>query len=124
MVHPLLTWDAELPAGLHDPILVVSMDGWIDAGFGGATAIGNLKLQIRTHRLVTFDTDELIDQRARRPRMRLIDGVNTGLTWPRLQLRHGRDLAGQDLLILSGPEPDFRWKIGPHLKARVAFAGS
>ena len=108
-MNPLIVWENAKPTDLRDPVLVCGLEGWIDAGFAGLTAIGNLKLQIRTHRLVRFDTDELIDQRARRPRMRLVDGVNTGLTFPRLQIRHGRDSAGQDLLVLSGPEPDFRW---------------
>jgi hypothetical protein len=107
--HPLLNWEGQVPGDLRDPILVVALDGWIDAGYGAATAVGTLKSQIRTHRLVSFDIDELVDMRARRPVMRLVNGVNTGLRWPRLQIRHGRDTAGQDLLVLTGPEPDHRW---------------
>ncbi len=107
--HPLLIWEGEIPTDLRDPVLVVALEGWIDAGFGAASAVGSLKSQIRTHRLVSFDIDELIDMRARRPVMRLVNGVNSGLSWPRLQLRHGRDRAGQDILVLTGPEPDHRW---------------
>ena len=109
MTSALITWENDIPQGLRDPLLLVAMDGWIDAGFGAATAMGSLKAQIRTNRLVRFDTDELLDQRARRPMMRLVNGVNTNVKWPRLQLRHGRDTAGQDVLVLTGPEPDFRW---------------
>jgi proteasome assembly chaperone (PAC2) family protein len=105
----LYSWDAEIPEGLKEPVLIVALDGWIDAGYGAAAAVGHLKSQIRTHRLVTFDIDELIDQRARRPVMRLVNGVNESLKWPRLQIRHGRDPLGQDILVLTGPEPDFRW---------------
>lgn len=106
----LVTWESDVPSDLRDPVLVVCMDGWIDAGFAAASAMGQLKLQIRTERLVRFDTDELLDWRARRPVMRLVDGVNTGLTWPRIQVRHGRDSAGGHLLALTGPEPDMRWR--------------
>jgi hypothetical protein len=106
----LITWEGSVPSDLRDPVLVVCMEGWIDAGFAAATAVGQLKLQVRTQRLVRFDTDELLDWRARRPVMRLVDGVNTGLTWPRIQLRHGRDSAGTHLLVLTGPEPDMRWR--------------
>ena len=95
---------------MREPVLLIALDGWIDAGFGAQTAMGTLKSQIRTHRLVSFDTDELIDMRARRPSMTLVNGINTGLKWPRLQIRHGRDRAGQDLLVLTGPEPDHKWK--------------
>ncbi len=105
----LVIWENPVPEGLKDPVLVVALEGWIEAGYASATAIGTLKQQIRTHRLLRFDTDELLDQRARRPTMRLINGVNTELRWPRLQMRHGRDSAGQDLLVLTGPEPDMRW---------------
>ncbi len=105
----LVVWENPVPEGLKDPVLVVALEGWIEAGYASATAMGALKQQIRTHRLLRFDTDELLDQRARRPTMRLINGVNTELRWPRLQMRHGRDSAGQDLLVLTGPEPDMRW---------------
>lgn len=104
------SWDTEAPKDLKDPVLIVALDGWIDAGYGAAAAVGHLKGQIRTHRLITFDIDEFIDQRARRPVMRLINGVNESLKWPRLQIRHGRDSLGQDILVLTGPEPDFRWR--------------
>lgn len=105
----LVIWENPIPTDLKEPVLVVALEGWIEAGYAAATAMGTLKQQIRTHRLLRFETDELLDQRARRPTMRLVNGVNTELKWPRLQLRHGRDSAGQDLLVLTGPEPDMRW---------------
>ena len=123
----LYSWDNQIPEGLKDPVLVVALDGWIDAGYGAAAAMGHLKMKIRTTRLVNFDTDELIDHRARRPVMRLVNGLNESLKWPRLQLRHGRDALGQDILVLTGPEPDFRWRgfvqaiveLADHLGARM-----
>jgi proteasome assembly chaperone (PAC2) family protein len=108
-VSDLVIWENSVPDGIRNSVLVVALDGWIEAGYAAATAMGTLKQQIRTYRLLRFDTDELLDQRARRPTMRLVNGVNTELRWPRLQLRHGRDSAGQDLLVLTGPEPDMRW---------------
>ncbi len=105
---PLL-WEADIPSDLHDPVLIMHLDGWIDAGYAGQTAVGQLKSQIRTHRLVQFDPDTFIDYRARRPTMRLVNGVNSELRWPRLQIRHGRDVGGQHVLVLSGPEPDMAW---------------
>jgi proteasome assembly chaperone (PAC2) family protein len=109
MSSALINWENPVPHDLKDPVLVCYLDGWIDAGYGAQAAMGALKQQIRTHRLVNFNIDELIDFRARRPAMRLINGVNTGLQWPRLQMRHGRDPQGRDVLVLTGPEPDFRW---------------
>jgi predicted ATP-grasp superfamily ATP-dependent carboligase len=60
--------------------------------------------------LATFDTDLLLDQRARRPIMRIENGVNMGLTWPEITLRFGANRSGRSLLVLSGPEPDLRWR--------------
>jgi len=94
---------------LHEPVLVYCLEGWIDAGLGASTAMTTLLDAIHTEPLATFDTDYFIDQRARRPLVRIIDGVTTELTWPEIQLRWGRDRDGADILFLVGPEPDFHW---------------
>jgi proteasome assembly chaperone (PAC2) family protein len=60
--------------------------------------------------LVAFDADTLIDHQARRPTMQLVDGVNVGLTWPRLDLHAVRDPQGEPFLLLQGAEPDHHWK--------------
>ena len=59
--------------------------------------------------MAAFDTELLIDQRARRPIARLEDGVTTELTWPAIRIVAGKDRVGADILYLTGPEPDFRW---------------
>jgi proteasome assembly chaperone (PAC2) family protein len=92
------------------PVLVVAMEGWIDAGAGGATALGHLLASMPTEVLASFDADELVDYRSRRPVLRISDGVDVGLTWREPELRHGRDPEGKDVLLLVGPEPDFRWR--------------
>jgi hypothetical protein len=95
---------------LDEPVLVVGMEGWIDAGFGAATAIATLLASVTTEPIATFDADTLLDHRARRPVVRIVDGVNTGLRWPEIQLRGGHDAEGHDLLLLVGPEPDHQWR--------------
>ena len=94
---------------LTEPVLVVSLEGWIDAGLGASNAIGTLLDTIPTEVLATFDTEYFIDQRARRPLARIVNGITTELTWPEIQLRYGRDGDGADILFLVGPEPDFHW---------------
>jgi hypothetical protein len=95
---------------LEDPVLVVALDGWIDAGFAAATASAHLVALLDPTVVARFDVDVLVDHRSRRPIVHLVDGVNTGLTWPRLELRHGRDPDGRDVLLLLGSEPDVRWR--------------
>jgi len=95
---------------LDEPLLVMALEGWIDAGYGAATAMSTLVAGLDTQPVATFDADELLDHRARRPIMHLIDGVNSSLTWPAIELRSATDLAGHDLLLLSGAEPDHGWR--------------
>jgi proteasome assembly chaperone (PAC2) family protein len=81
------------------PVLVIALEGWVDAGLGAPT-----------DPLATFDGDHFLDQRARRPLARIVDGVTTELNWPETQIRYGVDEAGNDVLYLIGPEPDFHWR--------------
>ena len=94
---------------LDAPVLVMAMEGWVDAGLGAANAVASLTEQQPASDLVTFDADHFLDMRARRPIVRIVDGVTTELQWPRTQLRHGRDKAGADVLYLVGSEPDYHW---------------
>ena len=95
---------------LERPVLVVALEGWVDAGLGADGAISALLSEEPTELVATFDGDSLIDQRARRPVVHIVQGVNEGLTWPTIQLRAGTDRAGNDVCYLVGPEPDFRWR--------------
>ena len=96
-------------ANVVAPALVMCLEGWIDAGLGGAAAMAAIMNQSSSEPIATFDGDELIDRRARRPIVRITEGVHEGLTWPAIQLRAGKDASGSDVLFLVGPEPDFRW---------------
>ena len=95
---------------LNEPVLVISLEGWVDAGLGATTAIAALLGQSHTEPLVTFNGEHFLDQRARRPVVRIVNGVTTELTWPRCVVRHGTDESGRDMLFLVGPEPDFHWR--------------
>jgi hypothetical protein len=95
---------------LTAPVLVVAMEGWVDAGLGAANAAASLTDHPPAVDVVTFDSDHFLDLRARRPIVRIVDGVTTELQWPRAQLRHGHDQAGADMLFLVGPEPDYHWR--------------
>jgi predicted ATP-grasp superfamily ATP-dependent carboligase len=94
---------------LDAPVLVLALDGWIDAGLGGANARTALVEALDLVTVAVFDADELLDHRARRPVMHLVDGVNTGLTWPSIELQAASDEDGNDILLLAGAEPDHLW---------------
>src|SRR5262249_2044629 len=71
--------------------------------------------------LATFDTDALLDHRARRPTMQLVDGVQTALSWPSIELRLGTDAEGTEALFLLGAEPDHSWRAFPSAIADLAL---
>jgi hypothetical protein len=92
------------------PVLIVTFDGWVDAGMAGSTAITALLESIDTRLYAVFDPEDLIDQRAHRPTLRVRDGMNEGITWPEITVKVGVDRLGSGVAVLTGPEPDFRWK--------------
>jgi proteasome assembly chaperone (PAC2) family protein len=92
------------------PVLVMGLEGWVDAGLSGGNAISALLGGMRTEPIVTFDADQLVDHRSRRPTQRIVNGVLESVTFSEIQLRHGTDASGNDLLLLVGPEPDYKWR--------------
>ena len=92
------------------PVLLVALDGWIDAGLATAAALGQLLVAGEWVPVASFDADDLLDHRSRRPTMHLVDGVVTELSWPSIELRAGTDDLGSDVLLLTGAEPDHRWR--------------
>lgn len=94
---------------LEEPVLVLALQGWIDAGLAAATAGETLAAELDAVTVARFATDELIDYRARRPVVHMVDGVLRGLTWPSIELRAATDAEGRELLLLIGSEPDRLW---------------
>jgi hypothetical protein len=95
------------PGELESPTLVAAFDSWIDAGSASSTAAEHLAADGPI--IAEFDGDRLFDYRARRPTLEIVDGRLAELTWPALVVRHRR-VAGRDVLVMTGAEPDFRWQ--------------
>jgi proteasome assembly chaperone (PAC2) family protein len=95
---------------LGEPVLVVCLEGWIDAGEAAESAAKTILDSGGGATVATFDTEQLIDHRARRPTLHLVEGVNAGLTWPAIELTAATDANGRALLVLTGPEPDHQWR--------------
>jgi hypothetical protein len=100
-------YDLRDPGDLVSPILLAAFDGWVDAG-GAATAAA-AHVAGAAEVIATFDADRLFDYRARRPTLEIVDGRLDRLTWPELTVRRAR-LGEKDVLVLAGPEPDYRWR--------------
>jgi proteasome assembly chaperone (PAC2) family protein len=101
------TYRLEEAPELDAPVIVAALEGWVDAGSAGTVAAGQLAENGSV--VATFDADAIYDYRARRPTLDIIDGRPTHLSWPKLELTSTR-ISGRDLLVLRGPEPDYRWR--------------
>ena len=97
------------PPDLDQAVLVLALSGWIDAAGAAGEARAHL-LSGDGHTIGRFDADRLLDHRARRPTLRLVDGVARGLDWPTIELRVLDHLEGRDVLLLHGAEPDHEWR--------------
>lgn len=93
-----------------DRVLVLGLEGWIDAGAGAAQATAALRAGTKMELIGTFDSNALIDARARRPMVQLTDGVHEAITWPTIQVWAGTDQHGTGIVLLTGPEPDLKWQ--------------
>ena len=93
--------------GLVSPVLIAAFDGWIDAAAAASATADHLAADAT--KVATFLPDPLYDYRSRRPVLDVVDGVLRHLAWPELAIRRLR-VGNRDMLILHGPEPDFRWQ--------------
>jgi proteasome assembly chaperone (PAC2) family protein len=100
--------DVETWPALREPVLVLTLTGWVDAGEAGQLAATLLSAQLDGAReFGTYALDELVDLQQTRPMVELVDGTTRRIEWPEITFTAGR--AGRDIVIASGPEPSLRW---------------
>ena len=93
---------------LRDPVLVLALSGWVDAGMAGATASALLRDQLGAARaFARLDLSDLVDLQQTRPQVEIVDGATRRITWPAIECIAGR--AGRDVVLCTGPEPSLRW---------------
>ena len=94
------------PPEMTAPVLIVAFDGWISAGSVGTTATDHIAGEGGT--VASFPPDRLYDFRVSRPTATFRDGALEEIEWPGLAIRH-RFIDNRDLLVLTGPEPNWNW---------------
>lgn len=92
------------------PVLVFSLDGFLDAGNASRIAIQHLLSQDQGRVVASFDLDAFYDYRARRPGMTFAEHRYQDYDAPRLVVRLCKDSLGEPFLLMSGPEPDTHWE--------------
>lgn len=91
-------------------VLVHALTGFVDAGQAGHLAVAHLLANLEHRVIATFDVDQLLDYRSRRPLMTFDEDRWAGYERPELVLYEMRDRAGTPFLLLTGPEPDLYWE--------------
>jgi hypothetical protein len=95
------------PDDLREPSMLVALDGWVDAGSAATNAAERVAEGGTV--IAEFDGDVLFDYRARRPALEIRDGRPRHLTWSKLTITRAQ-FGARDVLVLTGVEPDFRWR--------------
>jgi hypothetical protein len=96
--------------GLGEPVLVHAMDGYVDAGSGVRLAVEHLLATLPHTVVATFDVDQLLDYRSRRPPFTFDRNTFTEYAEPQLVVRLVTDSSDTPFLLLTGPEPDVQWE--------------
>ena len=107
--HELYDLVDDLPT-LDRPVLIHALTGFVDAGSGVRLAHDHLLSTLKSQTIATFDVDQLLDYRSRRPPMLLEEHRWVEYEQPRLELRVLHDDTGTPFLLLGGPEPDLQWE--------------
>ncbi|MDQ3428711.1 MAG: PAC2 family protein [Actinomycetota bacterium] len=99
---------------LERPVLIAGFTGWNDAAEASSLAVGTLNDAWEARRFGAFDAEEFLDFQATRPQIALSDGVTRTIEWPENALSATAPaldaLGGRGAVLLSGPEPNFRWR--------------
>jgi proteasome assembly chaperone (PAC2) family protein len=105
-----LEWRPEL----ERPVLISAFTGWNDAAEAASVALGTLRDAWEARRFGAFDAEEFFDYQSTRPQIKLVEGVTRRIEWPEnLVSATAPSLeaaGGRGIILLTGPEPNFRWR--------------
>nr|MBA2470836.1 PAC2 family protein [Pseudonocardiales bacterium] len=98
------------PSTGEGTVLVHALTGFVDAGQAGQLAVAHLLTNLDHRVVATFDVDQLLDYRSRRPAMTFDEDRWASYEQPKLVLYEVQDCGGTTFLLLTGPEPDLLWE--------------
>jgi proteasome assembly chaperone (PAC2) family protein len=110
--------DVERWPELHEPIMVVALSGWVDAGMAGAGTVSALREQfVGADEFASIDLTDHMDLQQTRPNAHWNDDGFRVIDWPQIEFVSGK--LGRDVVLVSGPEPSLRW---PTVSAAIVDA--
>lgn len=98
-------------AGVTDPVLIVAFGGWNDAGDAATTAVDYMADQWNGRMFADIDPEVFYDFTSTRPEVRLeLDGTRR-IEWPGNEfIAASAPPDGAGVILLSGIEPQLRWR--------------
>jgi PAC2 family len=107
----LYSFETDTPLGdLRASVLLVLLGGFVDAGQTQRLLTDHVLAALPHTLVASFDVDQLMDYRGRRPAMTFDSDRWSSYADPTLLLYRVTDADGVPFLVLYGPEPDYQWE--------------
>lgn len=90
--------------------LLIGLRGHADAGHALSQVRTELLESLEPRLIASFDADQLVNYRERRPQISFLGDHFAAYQAPRLELYRLTDGLERDFLFLTGPEPDLAWE--------------
>ncbi len=96
--------------GSTHTVMVVAFSGWNDAADAASGALEHLWESWRAQLFASIAPDDFVDFTTSRPRARIEGGVPVELHWPRTELAWCTPTKSLSVVLVRGPEVQFRWE--------------
>ncbi|MDR1711957.1 MAG: PAC2 family protein [Propionibacteriaceae bacterium] len=93
---------------LRNPAVIAAFSGWNDAGEAASGVIEHLAASYDSEVVAALDPEEFYDFQVTRPTVRLLDGQRI-IEWATTEAVVVK-LPERDLVLIGGPEPNYRWR--------------
>lgn len=104
-------------------MLIAAFEGWNDAGEAASTAVAHLTEEWGAQSFASIDPEEFFDFSSTRPEVQLNEDDTREIVWPSNEFSSARlGATSRDVILLSGTEPQLRWKSFSALIIDVARA--
>lgn len=93
---------------LRDPIAILALRGWADAGNAGSDLVEHLIDRYPSEEIARLEDERYFDFQENRPVQRM-RAEGTSIEWPHVSV-HVLHLADRDLIVSHGVEPNLMWR--------------
>lgn len=97
------------PQDLQASVMLVALEGFVDAGLTQKLLTDHILATNESTVVASFDVDQVLDYRGRRPVMVFDRDHWSSYDEPSLLVHRVIDRDGTPFLLVAGPEPDYQW---------------